>query len=158
MCIIELCCLHEVGLLLWKWLRFLLIGYLPVSGKSASRNCAFSVFGLAWGPMLYLLLIRQLLYCRAVDKTWICVSQLFVLISPLSEVWNLTSTLSWNSITFLTYIENAMLLHYFQTSDKVFGSVVFTGYVVCVLDIPIFLLLVLVIQHKETYSFWYVTP
>jgi len=51
---------------------------------------------------------------------------------------------------FLIYIENAMLLQYVQTSDKAFGSIIFTGYVVCVLDISIFMLLVLVIQHKET--------
>ena len=150
MYIIELCCLHEVGLLLWKWLRFLLTGYWPVSGKSASRNCAFSLFGLAWGPALYLFLIWQLLYCHAVDKTWICVSQLFVLISPLREVWNLISNLSWNSFMFLTYIENVMLLQYVQTSDKAFGSIIFTGCVVCVLDISIFMLLVLVIHHKGT--------
>jgi len=43
---------------------------------------------------------------------------------------------------FLTYIENAMLLQYIQTSDKAFGCIIFTGYVVCVLDISIFMLLV----------------
>jgi hypothetical protein len=50
----------------------------------------------------------------------------------------------------LIYTEIAVLLQYVQISDKAFGSIIFTIYVVCVLDTTTFMLLVLVIQQKET--------